>query len=75
VCWDPTGEYVVSVSEDTVKVWSLNDESFVNELSCGGRKFSSCTFHPTYPSLLIIGCYQASYLSLFSAIPMTDCNC
>ncbi|XP_035817502.1 transcriptional corepressor LEUNIG isoform X4 [Zea mays] len=59
VCWDPTGEYVVSVSEDTVKVWSLNDESFVNELSCGGRKFSSCTFHPTYPSLLIIGCYQS----------------
>uniref|UniRef100_A0A804UC17 E2F/DP family winged-helix DNA-binding domain-containing protein n=1 Tax=Zea mays TaxID=4577 RepID=A0A804UC17_MAIZE len=40
VCWDPTGEYVVSVSEDTMKVWSLNDESFVNELSCGGRKLS-----------------------------------
>ncbi|AQL05126.1 Exosome complex exonuclease RRP46-like protein [Zea mays] len=40
VCWDPTGEYVVSVSEDTVKVWSLNDESFMNELSCGGRKLS-----------------------------------
>ncbi|KAG0536273.1 hypothetical protein BDA96_03G049800 [Sorghum bicolor] len=59
VCWDPTGEYVVSASEDTVKVWSLNDESFVNELSCGGRKFTSCTFHPTYPSLLIIGCYQS----------------
>ncbi|XP_066355869.1 transcriptional corepressor LEUNIG-like isoform X3 [Miscanthus floridulus] len=58
VCWDPTGEYVVSVSEDSVKVWSLNDESFVNELNCSGRKFTSCTFHPTYPSLLIIGCYQ-----------------
>ncbi|KAF8705830.1 hypothetical protein HU200_031038 [Digitaria exilis] len=59
LCWDPTGEYVVSVSEDTVKVWSLNDESYVNELNCSGRKFSSCTFHPTHPSLLVIGCYQS----------------
>ncbi|CAD6270681.1 unnamed protein product [Miscanthus lutarioriparius] len=41
VFWDPTGEYVVSVSEDSVKVWSLNDESFVNELNCSGRKFTS----------------------------------
>jgi WD40 repeat protein len=39
VYWDPTGEYVVSVSEDTVKVWSLNDESFVNELNqCSARR-------------------------------------
>ncbi|KAJ1282326.1 hypothetical protein BS78_03G043200 [Paspalum vaginatum] len=59
LCWDPTGEYVVSVSEDTVKVWSLNEKSCVNELNCSGRKFWSCAFHPTYPSLLIIGCYQS----------------
>ncbi|CAO2185900.1 unnamed protein product [Urochloa humidicola] len=59
LCWDPTGEYVVSVSEDMVKVWSLNEESCVNELNCGGRKFSSCAFHPTYSSMLVIGCYQS----------------
>ncbi|CAL4965614.1 unnamed protein product [Urochloa decumbens] len=59
LCWDRTGEYVVSVSEDIVKVWSLNEESCVNELNCSGRKFSSCAFHPTYPSLLVIGCYQS----------------
>ncbi|XP_066389715.1 uncharacterized protein, partial [Miscanthus floridulus] len=69
VCWDPTGEYVVSVSEDSVKVWSLNDESFVNELNCSGRKFTSCTFHPTYPSLLIIGCYQSLELWDMSFVP------
>ncbi|PVH39412.1 hypothetical protein PAHAL_5G495300 [Panicum hallii] len=59
LCWDPTGEYVVSVSEDIVKVWSLNDKSCVNELNCRGRKLTSCAFHPTYPSLLVIGCYQS----------------
>ncbi|XP_039808052.1 transcriptional corepressor LEUNIG-like isoform X4 [Panicum virgatum] len=59
LCWDPTGEYVVSVSEDIVKVWSLNDMSCVNELNCSGRKLTSCAFHPTYPSLLVIGCYQS----------------
>ncbi|RCV24923.1 hypothetical protein SETIT_5G125300v2 [Setaria italica] len=59
LCWDPTGGYIVSVSEDMVKMWSLNEESCVNELNCSGRKFSSCAFHPTYPSLLVIGCYQS----------------
>uniref|UniRef100_A0A0A9EB78 Uncharacterized protein n=1 Tax=Arundo donax TaxID=35708 RepID=A0A0A9EB78_ARUDO len=62
LCWDSSGEYVVSVSEDTVKVWSLkagNEERCVHELSCRGSQFSSCAFHPTYPSSLIIGCYQS----------------
>ncbi|KAL6848025.1 hypothetical protein ACP4OV_022153 [Aristida adscensionis] len=61
LCWDPSGEYVVSVGEDAVKVWSLNagsNESCTHELSCSGRKFTSCAFHPTYPSLLVIGSYQ-----------------
>ena len=40
----------MSVSEDIVKVWSLNDESCVNQLNCSGRKLTSCAFHPTYPS-------------------------
>ncbi|BAD67818.1 putative transcriptional corepressor LEUNIG [Oryza sativa Japonica Group] len=62
VCWDPSGEYVVSVSEDTVKVWSVNagsDDRCVQELSCTGSKFHSCAFHPSYSSMLIIGCYQS----------------
>lgn len=69
VCWDPSGELVVSVSEDSVRVWSLGSGSeadCVHELSCNGNKFHSCVFHPTYPSLLVIGCYQASNRPLLS---------
>ena len=63
VCWDPSGEFLASVSEDSVRVWTLGSGSegeCVHELSCNGNKFHSCVFHPTYSSLLVIGCYQAS---------------
>ncbi|KAJ4749514.1 Transcriptional corepressor leunig-like protein [Rhynchospora pubera] len=62
VCWDPSGEYLASVSEDSVRVWSFgagDEGECVNELTCVGNKFHSCVFHPTYPSLLVIGCYQS----------------
>ncbi|XP_076916000.1 transcriptional corepressor LEUNIG-like [Bidens hawaiensis] len=63
ICWDPSGEYLASVSEDSVRVWSLmsaNEGDCVHELSCNGNKFNSCVFHPSYAnSLLVIGCYQS----------------
>lgn len=62
VCWDPSGEFLASVSEDSVRVWTVGSGSegeCVHELSCNGNKFHSCVFHPTYPSLLVIGCYQS----------------
>ncbi|EEF47044.1 WD-repeat protein, putative [Ricinus communis] len=62
VCWDPSGEFLASVSEDSVRVWRLGSGSegdCVHDLSCNGNKFHSCVFHPTYPSLLVIGCYQS----------------
>ncbi|CAK9179219.1 unnamed protein product [Ilex paraguariensis] len=68
VCWDPTGEFLASVSEDSVRVWTLGsggEGDCVHELSCNGNKFHSCVFHPTYPSLLVIGCYQASHFYVF----------
>ncbi|KAL5783191.1 hypothetical protein ACOSP7_008220 [Xanthoceras sorbifolium] len=61
VCWDPSGEYLASVSEDAVRVWTVgsgNEGECVHELSCNGNKFHSCVFHPRYLSLLVIGCYQ-----------------
>ena len=61
VCWDPSGDFLASVSEDSVRVWTLGSGSegdCVHELSCSGNKFHSCVFHPTYPSLLVVGCYQ-----------------
>ncbi|XP_020202969.1 transcriptional corepressor LEUNIG [Cajanus cajan] len=62
VCWDPSGELLASVSEDCVRVWTLgsgNEGECLYELSCNGSKFHACVFHPTYPSLLVIGCYQS----------------
>nr|CAD1823983.1 unnamed protein product [Ananas comosus var. bracteatus] len=62
ICWDFTGEYLASVSEDSVKVWSVGSGSegdCAYELSSNGNKFHSCVFHPTYPSLLVIGGYQS----------------
>ncbi|KAJ6833027.1 transcriptional corepressor LEUNIG isoform X1 [Iris pallida] len=68
VCWDPSGELVASVSEDSVRVWSVGsgaEGECVHELNCNGSKFQSCVFHPTYPTLLVIGCYQASSIELW----------
>ncbi|KAJ3670853.1 hypothetical protein LUZ60_008279 [Juncus effusus] len=63
VCWDPSGEYLASVSEDSVRVWSFGgaggEGECVHELTSDGNKFHSCVFHPNYPSLLVIGCYQS----------------
>nr|XP_043609186.1 uncharacterized protein LOC122581101 isoform X2 [Erigeron canadensis] len=62
VCWDPSGEYLASVSDDSVRVWSLtagNEGECVHDLSCSGNEFHSCVFHPSYASLLVIGCYQS----------------
>lgn len=60
------------MSEDSVRVWSLmagNEGECVHDLSCNGNKFHSCVFHPSYASLLVIGCYQVTLLfhpSLFT---------
>ncbi|XP_035550316.1 transcriptional corepressor LEUNIG-like [Juglans regia] len=68
VCWDPSGEYLASVSDDLVRVWTIgsgNKGECIHELSCTGNKFHTCVFHPTYHSLLIIGCYET--LELWNA--------
>ncbi|KAL0903815.1 hypothetical protein M5K25_025868 [Dendrobium thyrsiflorum] len=57
ICWDSSGDLLASVSEDSVRVW--REGECVHELSCSGNKFHSCVFHPTYSSLLVIGCYQS----------------
>ncbi|MBA0633194.1 hypothetical protein Godav_001818 [Gossypium davidsonii] len=46
VCWDPSGELLASVSEDSVRVWSFasgSEGECVHELSCNGNKFHSCS--------------------------------
>ncbi|XP_022929684.1 transcriptional corepressor LEUNIG-like isoform X1 [Cucurbita moschata] len=62
LCWDPSGEFLASVSEDSVRVWTLasgNEGESIHDLSCSGNKFHSCVFHPIQSSLLVIGCYQS----------------
>ncbi|KAJ4834278.1 hypothetical protein Tsubulata_028317 [Turnera subulata] len=58
ICWDASGKFIASVSEDSARVWSAVDGSCIHALHSNGNKFRSCTFHPGYSQLLIIGGYQ-----------------
>lgn len=55
LCWDLNGDYLASVSEDSVKVWSLASGECIHELSSNGNQYHSCVFHPNYSALLVIG--------------------
>nr|XP_012575073.1 transcriptional corepressor LEUNIG-like isoform X2 [Cicer arietinum] len=57
ICWDRSGKYIASVSEDSARVWS--DGECISELPSNGNKFQSCIFHPAYCNLLVIGGYQS----------------
>ncbi|XP_043720042.1 transcriptional corepressor LEUNIG_HOMOLOG-like isoform X2 [Telopea speciosissima] len=59
ICWDTNGDYLASVSQDCVRVWSLTSGECIHELSSNGNKFHSCVFHPRYSTLLVIGGYQS----------------
>ncbi|CAH9098762.1 unnamed protein product [Cuscuta europaea] len=61
VCWSSSGEYIASLSEDIVRVWKVGcggDQKCVHELSITGKRFRTCTFHPTQPSVLVVGSQQ-----------------
>ncbi|KAG6777058.1 hypothetical protein POTOM_016858 [Populus tomentosa] len=58
ICWDTSGKYIGSVSEDSARVWSLVGGNCLGKLHSNGNKFQSCAFHPGYSMLLIIGGYQ-----------------
>lgn len=59
VCWDNNGDFLASVSQDSVKVWSLVSGECIHELNTTVNKFHSCVFHPSYSRLLVIGAYQS----------------
>lgn len=65
LCWDTNGEYLASVSQESIKVWSLASGNCIHELNSSGNMFHSCVFHPSYPSLMVIGGYQV-YLYIWS---------
>ncbi|KAL2236362.1 UNVERIFIED_CONTAM: Transcriptional corepressor [Sesamum indicum] len=55
LCWDLNGDLLASVSEDSIKVWSLASGECIHELNSNGNQFHSCVFHPSYSALLVIG--------------------
>ncbi|MBA0765473.1 hypothetical protein Gotri_014668 [Gossypium trilobum] len=61
LCWDANGDFLASVSQESVRLWSLSSGECINELSSSGNKFHSCVFHPNFPALLVIGGYQVSF--------------
>nr|XP_016477570.1 PREDICTED: transcriptional corepressor LEUNIG_HOMOLOG-like isoform X1 [Nicotiana tabacum]XP_016477572.1 PREDICTED: transcriptional corepressor LEUNIG_HOMOLOG-like isoform X1 [Nicotiana tabacum] len=50
LCWDLNGDLLASVSEESVKVWSLTTGDCIHE-----NQFHSCVFHPSCSALLVIG--------------------
>ncbi|XP_006338175.1 transcriptional corepressor LEUNIG-like isoform X1 [Solanum tuberosum] len=61
ICWSSSGEYLASLSEDMVKVWKIGssgEQECMNERSVTGKRFRCCTFHPCYPSVLVVGSDQ-----------------
>lgn len=65
ICWDVCGEYLVSVSQDSTRIWSLvMGGKCVHELHSGGRDFASCTFHPAYSQVVAVGTYQVLIAAL-----------
>ncbi|XP_059634784.1 transcriptional corepressor LEUNIG_HOMOLOG-like [Cornus florida] len=63
VCWDTSGKYIASVSEDSARVWStVLGGKCIHEFHSNGNKFESCSFHPGYSLLVVIGCYQSIIL-------------
>lgn len=60
ICWDESGDYLASVSQDSVKVWSIASGECIQELRSSGNKFHSCVFHPTSPDILVVGGYQVN---------------
>uniref|UniRef100_A0A2P2IP79 Transcriptional corepressor LEUNIG_HOMOLOG-like isoform X2 n=1 Tax=Rhizophora mucronata TaxID=61149 RepID=A0A2P2IP79_RHIMU len=55
ICWDTIGDYLATVSQNLVKIWSLHSRECIHELGSNGNQFHSCVFHPSYSTLLVIG--------------------
>ncbi|KAL5562094.1 hypothetical protein UlMin_031841 [Ulmus minor] len=55
ICWEANGDYLASVSQNLVKIWSLTTGGCIQELGSNGNQFHSCVFHPSYSTLLVIG--------------------
>ncbi|CAL5213327.1 unnamed protein product [Lathyrus oleraceus] len=56
LCWDVSGRMIASVSEDSVRVWSLfKTGPCIYLYSLNKGRFNSIIFHPRYNDVLVIG--------------------
>ncbi|XP_052202562.1 transcriptional corepressor LEUNIG_HOMOLOG-like [Diospyros lotus] len=63
ICWDTSGKYMASVSEDSARIWSVASYGKpIHVLDCRGNRFGAGIFHPGYSQLLVVGSYQALQL-------------
>ncbi|KAH1054966.1 hypothetical protein J1N35_033031 [Gossypium stocksii] len=58
ICWDPDGTRIISISEDSARIWSVSEQKSLHELSSTGNYFQCCTFHPWNWKIWIIGGYR-----------------
>jgi len=59
ISWDVTGKYIASVGKESVILWSVfTGGQCLYEIHSKGNNFHSCTFHPGYPLVVVIGSYQ-----------------
>ncbi|GAB2231397.1 hypothetical protein Droror1_Dr00010403 [Drosera rotundifolia] len=60
ICWDTSGKYIATVSEDCVIVWlSSSANKYLHKLQYKGTtKFQSCVFLPGHEMRLVIGGYK-----------------
>ncbi|KAK6774741.1 hypothetical protein RDI58_029980 [Solanum bulbocastanum] len=70
ICWDITGNYMASVSEDRARIWSVREGMWIFELLSGVNKFQSCIYHPRQILALLIG--SNKFLELWN--PMSKAN-
>lgn len=63
LCWDMNGEYLASVSDEIVRVWSVASGECIHELTSNENQFYSCVFHPSYSALLVVGGMRVSDIS------------
>ncbi|XP_052109167.1 transcriptional corepressor LEUNIG_HOMOLOG [Arachis duranensis] len=59
ICWDATGDFLATVSQNLVKIWTLASGECIQELSSNANQFHSCVFHPSYSTLLVIGGFSS----------------
>ncbi|MCH85235.1 transcriptional corepressor LEUNIG-like, partial [Trifolium medium] len=65
ICWDVSGYWIASASEDEVRIWSLMMYGYrqcVYHYPSNGKKFTSIIFHPRYHNVLVIGSSQGMEL-------------